>query len=279
MEKILSSEYQNLMEVSKEYKDTYLGASPFPYIKFKTFFCDSFLNTVLNEFPDLSKENSTQFDNSNERKFAGKGEASFGVKTRSLMHFLNSEPFLEFIQSITGIEEKLLGDPYFIGGGLHEIKRDGLLKIHADFNKHKLTGLDRRVNVLIYLNKNWEEQYGGHFELWDADMTECRERILPAFNTLVIFTTTDFSYHGHPTPLNCPDDMSRKSLALYYYSNGRPRSELNPTTGDHSTLFRETDPNSKPTNNLLNKTQLILKNIAPPIITKVASKVKAHLKA
>ena len=74
------------------------------------------------------------------------------------MHFLNSAPFLEFIQSSTGIDEKLLGDPYFIGGGLHEIKRGGVLKIHADFNKHKLTGLDRRVNVLIYLNKEWNEK-------------------------------------------------------------------------------------------------------------------------
>lgn len=279
MKSFISPEYQNLMQVSTDNKAEYLEATPFPYIKFENFFCESFLNQVLNEFPDLSKENSTQFNNSNERKFAGKGEASFGVQTRSLMHFLNSEPFLEFIQSITGIEEKLLGDPYFIGGGLHEIKRHGLLKIHADFNKHKLTGLDRRVNVLIYLNKNWDQEYGGNFELWDADMTECGARILPIFNTLVIFTTTDFSYHGHPNPLNCPDEISRKSLALYYYSNGRPRSELNSITGDHSTLFRETHPNSKAGNNLLNTTKLVLKNITPPIITKVASKIKAYLKA
>lgn len=161
-----------------------------------------------------------------------------GPKVRELIHFLNSEPFLVFLQELTSIKESLIGDPYLIGGGLHEIKRGGLLKVHADFNKHTLTGLDRRLNVLVYLNKDWKEEYGGHFELWDKDMQRSAKKILPAFNTLAMFSTTDFSYHGHPDPLNCPPDRSRRSVALYYYSNGRPVSEINQGLVEHSTLFK-----------------------------------------
>jgi len=274
----IAPNYSNLSKVAADNREVYGNGVPFPFIKFDNFFNETLLDQVVDEFPDLASEDSMEFNNSNERKFAGKGELSFGPQTRAFMHFLNSAPFLEFIQSITGIDEKLLGDPYFIGGGLHEIKRGGVLKIHADFNKHKLTGLDRRVNVLIYLNKEWNEKYGGHFELWDAAMTECGQRILPTFNTLAIFTTTDFSYHGHPIPLNCPEAMSRKSLALYYYSNGRPDTELDPKVGDHSTLFRETDPNAvSATHNIVDTGKRVLRSITPPILVKIGNKIRRKL--
>ena len=67
---------------------------------------------------------------------------------------------------------------------------------------------------------------GGHLELWDSGVKACEQRILPIFNRLVVFSTTDFSYHGHPDPLTCPDHRTRNSIALYYYSNGRPKSEI-----------------------------------------------------
>ena len=107
-----------------------------------------------------------------------------------------------------------------------------------DFNKHSKTKLDRRINVLIYLNKSWQEEYGGHLELWDSSMENCGNKILPTYNTMAIFSTTDYSYHGHPDHLNCPEDISRKSLALYYYSDGRPSSELNLDVETHGTIFK-----------------------------------------
>src|SRR5690606_28318038 len=91
-------------------------------------------------------------------------------------------------------------------------------------------------NMLIYLNKDWDEAYGGHLELWDAGMKACREKILPTFGKVVVFNTTDFANHGHPNPLACPPDRSRKSIALYYYSSSRPKEEI---TNAHWTLFRE----------------------------------------
>ncbi|MEQ8908107.1 MAG: 2OG-Fe(II) oxygenase [Vicingaceae bacterium] len=188
------------------------------------------------------------------------------------MHALNSEPFLSFLQTITGIDEPLISDPYFIGGGQHEIKKDGFLKIHADFNKHPKLGLDRRINFLVYLNKDWKEEYGGHFELWDKDMKKCEKKILPVFNRLAMFSTTDFSYHGHPDPLNCPEGRSRKSLALYYYSNGRPKSEINQGLEKHTTIFKQRDgaENDRGIDKIPLKRKLkqTAKDFIPPILLK-----------
>jgi len=238
MHNFLGPNFQDLAAVARQYKQQYATAAPFPHIYFEDFFDASFLQQVRAEFPDLAKLNALHYNNPNEKKFASKGDSDFGPATRELIWFLQSASFLGFLQEITSINETLLGDPYLIGGGLHEIKRGGLLKVHADFNKHALTGLDRRLNILIYLNTNWKEEYGGHFELWDKDMKEAQKRILPSFNTLAMFSTTDTSYHGHPDPLTCPEGESRKSVALYYYSNGRPASEIDPSLADHSTLFK-----------------------------------------
>jgi Rps23 Pro-64 3,4-dihydroxylase Tpa1-like proline 4-hydroxylase len=230
----------DLLKLAELNKDVYKQPNPFPSIYFDNFFKEDYLTEVLNEFPDLSRQKEiSSFNNQNEKKFASNGDILFGEKTRELLNFCNSKYFLNFLQTITGINEPLIGDPYFLGGGLHEIKKGGLLEVHADFNKHSLLNLDRRINVLIYLNKDWKEEYGGHFELWDKEMSGPPIQLLPIFNRICIFSTTDFSYHGHPNPLTCPENMSRKSLALYYYSNGRPQEEINTGLENHSTLFKK----------------------------------------
>ena len=114
---------------------------------------------------------------------------SFPDNIKLFFDFLNSNNFLQFLQGITSIKEKLVHDPELNGGGLHEIKRGGVLKVHTDFNRHPNLNLDRRINVLIYLNKKWKEEYGGHLELWDKDMSKCVKKISPTFNTMVIFST------------------------------------------------------------------------------------------
>jgi len=156
------------------------------------------------------------------------------------VHYLNSQPFLEFLQELSGIEEVLMPDPYFEGGGYHEIKPGGFLKLHVDFHMHKRLGLSRRLNLLIYLNEDWEEHFGGHFELWEKDMSKSVVKILPIFNRIAIFSTTGDSWHGHPDKLTCPEDRSRKSIALYYYTNGRPESELDSASKKRiTTTFKE----------------------------------------
>ena len=145
------------------------------------------------------------------------------------------------MQKLTGIKETLIPDPYLIGGGLHELRNEGFLNIHADFNRHPKMKLDRRLNILVYLNKNWKDEFGGQLQLWDKDMQECKKNIVPIFNRMVIFSTTNTSYHGNPIKVNHPNSVSRKSIAMYYYTNGRPNSEN--IIGDHSTIFRKR-PNS-----------------------------------
>ena len=94
------------------------------------------------------------------------------------------------------------------------------------------------IAFLIYLNKDWKESYGGHLELWSKNMSSCEKKILSSFNTMAIFSTTDFSNHGHPDPLDCPMEMSRKSIALYYFSSGRPEEEILKSNTKNRTYFK-----------------------------------------
>ena len=223
---IVNDYYISLNGNYEDLRKKYINEEPFPNIELKNFFKEEFLNKVLNEFPDLSQKKSENYNNKNEIKFANNDYNNFSLNIKSMFNYLNSEEFILFLQSITSIKEKLIPDKNLNGGGLHEIKRGGLLKIHTDFNRHPTMELDRRLNVLIYLNKDWEECYGGHLQLWDKDMKYCKKKYLPKFNSMVVFGTTDFSNHGHPDALTCPDDRSRKSIATYYYSNGRPKEEI-----------------------------------------------------
>ena len=236
---ILSKRSQNLNDLALSLKNQYSFADPFPHIQIDNFFSDEYLNSILNEFPDLSSlKNSQDYKNQNEIKFANNDFKNFPEKIKFFFNFLNSETFLNFLQILTSINEKLKSDEELNGGGLHEIKAGGLLKVHTDFNKHPTNNLDRRVNVLIYLNKNWKEKYRGCLELWDKEMKECKQKILPSFNKMVIFSTTDFSNHGHPDPIDCPSDVSRKSIALYYFSAGRPKEEIFDEGKKNRTYFK-----------------------------------------
>lgn len=266
----------DLEKLAAEKERVYQDAEPFPNIQFPGFFEPAMLEEVLKEFPDLSQRRQIwKYDNANERKLASKGEALFGPVTKLLVHFLNSQPMLEFLQKLTGIKEMLIPDPYFEGGGYHEIKPGGLLKVHSDFNKNHKTNLDRRINLLVYLNKDWDEKYGGHFELWDREMKRAVRRVLPTFNTVAIFSTTDFSFHGHPDPLTCPPDRSRKSLALYYYSNGRPAEEVNAGMEDHSTLFKGRQGVKDDVQEPARKSAgSILKDCIPPVVLRAMRKFK-----
>tara|TARA_A100001015_G_scaffold302244_1_gene390215 strand:- start:2265 stop:3113 length:849 start_codon:yes stop_codon:yes gene_type:complete len=237
--KILSKKSQNLNELALSLKNQYSSADPFPHLQIDNFFSNEYLNSVLNEFPDLPNlTNSQNYKNQNEIKFANNDYKHFPEKIKNFFNFLNSESFLNFLQTLTSINEKLLADEQLNGGGLHEIKTGGLLKVHTDFNKHPTNNFDRRVNVLIYLNKDWKEEYKGSLELWDKEMKECRQKILPSFNKMVIFSTTDFSNHGHPDPIDCPKNISRKSIALYYFSQGRPKEEILDKDQKNRTYFK-----------------------------------------
>jgi Rps23 Pro-64 3,4-dihydroxylase Tpa1-like proline 4-hydroxylase len=220
-------------------KDHYASATPFPHIVMEDFIKEDLLDGVVLEFPDLAQVKSAvkQFDDARQIKLASKGMQALSPSALHITSYLQSDLFLEWLNALTGIQEPLISDPYLSGGGYHEIKNGGLLKIHADFNKHPRLNLDRRLNLLLYLNKDWDEEWGGALQLFDESMERPIQIIPPRFNTAVIFSTTSYTYHGHPDPLKCPKNRSRRSLAYYYFSIGRPNNEV--SSEKHSTLFKE----------------------------------------
>jgi len=137
------------------------------------------------------------------------------IHKRILADF-NTHIFIDHIEKVFGIDG-LIPDPSFRGGGLHQIMPGGKLDVHIDFNRHPKLKLHRRINAILYLNKHWQKEWGGHLELWDSEMKKCVKKVAPLFNRMVIFETTDFSYHGHPEPLNFPPGESRKSMAWYFF--------------------------------------------------------------
>jgi len=235
--KMDASEYSlididKLRDLAVENSDSYRKKQPFPHAIFDCVYSEKMLDKVIKEFRN-SDDSWREFNTKYEKKSQLCVEDDLGPVTRSLIHNLNSGPFLNFLEDLTGISG-LIPDPYLVGGGLHKISQGGKLGIHVDFNKHKTMNVFRRINVIIYLNKDWKDEYGGHLELWDKEKTNSITKILPIFNRMVVFNTSSKSFHGHPEPLKCPKDIQRMSLALYFYTADEPGNQ---SANAHSTLF------------------------------------------
>ena len=224
----------------EELSGTYCFAEPFPHIVIDNFLPLPLIEEIYSLFPTekLADDvlHDTGYGGLHKRQVSPE---SCEQKLRSIFHFFNSAPFLQFLEGITTIDS-LIADPYFAGGGFHEIFSGGKLGVHADFRINERLHLNRRINVLIYLNKNWDSDFGGNLELWDREMKSKVDSIAPLFNRCVIFNTDADSYHGHPDPLNTPSEISRKSIALYYYTASKKVYDETPA---HSTMYvpRTTD--------------------------------------
>ena len=253
---------EQLLALADATRDAYASASPYPHAVMDDFLPEPVLDDVLAEFPNPKEVEWQAFDSPTERKLASKDDSVMGPATRHLLAELNSSAFIDFLERLTGIDG-LIPDPHFAGGGLHQIVRGGHLKVHADFNRHPRTQLERRLNVLIYLNRDWQDEYGGAFELWNEDMTSCERKVMPYFNRCVVFSTTSTSYHGHPEPLACPEDRTRKSLALYYYSKDRPAGERRE---GHNTLFQARPGEQLPSAPAAGGAKERIKALAPGVV-------------
>jgi len=212
---------------------------PFRYLIIENFLKEESANLVLENYPAVEKgkwNGTTYLDQRN--KFQLTSFESDSV-LEQVFKELNSDKFLEWLERITEIEEPLIGDPKLFGGGLHQSIHGAFLNVHVDYNIHPETKLHRRLNVLVYMNKDWKDEYQGHLELWDLrkGRKELLEKVAPTFNRCVIFETNEISFHGHPVPLNTPRQINRKSLATYYYTKSRPTSEI---ADDHNTLYVNT---------------------------------------
>ncbi|MEX0938122.1 MAG: 2OG-Fe(II) oxygenase [Pirellulales bacterium] len=256
----------------KALSEKYRTAQPFPHIVIDDFFPPEILDEVLEavESPDSRWHH---FDNDREIKRQLCDDTKMDPRIQIFLYKLNSPPMLDFLESLTGITG-LVSDPFLAGGGVHQLPPGGFLKIHADFNFHNRLKLDRRINVLVYLNKNWREEYAGHLQLWDEPMEKCVQNVLPVFNRMVVFNTTSTSWHGNPEPLKCPEGWSRKSVAMYYYTNGRPDEERHDS---HGTLFRRTPGDAFAEGELQAPRSMgvkaILKSLTPPIVLEAGKRV------
>ncbi len=210
----------DLEPLAKAYRE----ADPFPHIVLDGVFPDELLRSVVSEIR-TGEDTLEKNHYGTLQKHRISDISRLGPTTRRLIEELNSAPFLKFMEKLTGIEA-LVPDPLLEGGGVHQIAAGGFLKVHTDFNWHRILQLHRRINILIYLNEDWQEEWNGHLELWDEGMERCGARVAPLFNRMVVFSTTDKSYHGHPDALTCPENVRRNSIALYYYTATRPASEI-----------------------------------------------------
>lgn len=207
---------QECRSAGRAFADEYQNAEPFPHIAINDLLEVGLLRQIAANYPSLDEKQF--FDRDQERfkfQFSAQ-EVPFGL-TRNLLAELNSQAFLAFLEEMTGIKG-LMPDPYFTGGGLHLTRRGGHLSVHADFNIHKKLKVERRLNLLVYLNEDWPDEYGGKLELWDKKMTRCERTVAPLMARAVVFNTSLDSFHGHPDPLTCPPDRDRRSIATYYYT-------------------------------------------------------------
>jgi hypothetical protein len=211
-------------------------ATPFPNVCIDNFLEPAFAERVLASFPTYqdSVKVGKSFDAVNERYKVQVTDAStFPQPIAELNAALAAPEFLDLLSHAFDMPG-LLADDELSGGGIHQTGPRGHLDVHVDFNIHKTKGWYRRLNILVYLNKNWKDEWGGKIELWDKDVQKCHHAFLPIFNRCVIFETNEISYHG-VTAVTCPPDMSRKSFAAYYYTEKAP-AWWDGTV--HSTIFK-----------------------------------------
>lgn len=198
-------------------RSRYSSAVPFAHIVLDDVLDEAVMQRACAEFPPVAAGGWTTYLHVNERKYANPNADSWDETLRAIAEHLTSDPFVAYLEELTG-HEHLLADWSMDGGGLHQSVRGGYLNLHADFTAHHTKPTWRRkVNTILYLNLEWHEEWGGDLELWSTDRRECIERISPIGNRLVVFDTDEHSYHGHPDPMTCPDHVGRQSMALYYF--------------------------------------------------------------
>lgn len=225
-----------LLALAEQARAAYATAMPFPHCVLDDFLPIEAAERLAQVFPEPERDVAwQQFSVSGfEVKLASNAIERLPEAIASALLQFNSGPFLRFLERLTGIEH-LLADPHLAGGGVHLIGKGGHLGVHADFNWHPGIKAHRRINFLLYLNHDWRPEYHGELELWSTDATRMVKSVTPLFNRAVIFNTRSDTFHGHPVPLEVPDGVYRRSLALYYYSSERPQHELMEA---HSTRYK-----------------------------------------
>jgi hypothetical protein len=211
-------DYQRWESRLPEISERYRQASPYPHIHLEGLLDPALAQQLVEEFPAPGAASWIQYKHYNENKLGNTRREHFPDTIGRVVDELCSPRFVAWLSKLTGIDG-LMADPTLEGGGMHQTERGGFLNIHADFTMHHhKTHWRRRCNLILFLNPGWQKEWRGALELWDRDMKRSEEEVLPLLNHAVLFNTDEDSYHGYPDPIQCPQDVTRKSLALYYYT-------------------------------------------------------------
>lgn len=254
-------------ETAAPYAQAYQSGEPYHHICIDNFLPEAVMEKVLADVATLPQAEES-FSRAQENLKSSYIPERLPEYTKNLFYAFNSRPFLQFLEEMTGIKG-LIADPYYIGAGVHKTLNGGHLDIHADFNVHGHMRVERRLNVLIYLNRDWQEDWGGCFEIWDNDMTQKMAHFVPTFNRMVCFSTGSDTFHGNPEPVNHPDGEARQSIALYYYT-----ATWDDTRKEHTTLFKPR-PGSKDQKDRVIARRALVQDLLPPALyRKIGGKLR-----
>lgn len=197
----------------------FINAEPYEHIIIPNFLNENYAEDIYNKFPtDFETDNWHKYMNPIEVKYANDYINELDDSLRNFFYLLSTDKIINIINKISNIPD-LQYDPYLHGAGIHAHPRNGRLNMHLDYEKHPYLDKQRRLNIILYISKDWDDNWNGQTELWDKEMLNCVIKSSVRFNTAIIFKTNDISWHGLPEIITCPKDVYRKSLAYYYISN------------------------------------------------------------
>jgi hypothetical protein len=247
---------ENIAKMSEDFN----SAKPYRHLVIDNFLDADTADFMFNHFPKEDVFNK-KYKGVNEFKAEGSNFEDFPEVFTQMREELHSKEWCEIMGKITGMDE-LFSVPDALGGGLHQGGDGSFLDIHIDFNIHADRGIHRRINLLIFFNKDWKEEYGGHTELWNADMTNLDKKVFPAMNRCLIFETNEISYHGYDK-IKVPENVTRKSFYAYYYTALREDAAKY-----HDTVFK-----ARPTDSAVKKALTPIKEGAKNFIKRQLRKV------
>ncbi len=236
--------------------DNFLDSKPFPHLCIDNFLNPDFAEQLYNSFPTMENM-SVKYHGLNEKKSEDSSFTKLDQSFTILKNKLMSEDFIRQVSKLTGINTlKVFDDRY--GRGLHQGANGSFLDIHLDYNIHPLEKKQRRLNLLIFLNKQWESEWGGHLEFWNNHVTKCELKIAPIFNRCVLFECSNISFHGY-NRITCPENITRKSFYLYFFSDTQHKLSF------HDTIFK-TLPNYSPSKKIITQFKEFSKNTIKKIL-------------
>ncbi len=202
-------------ETIDAFSKEFAAAKPYKHMVIDDFLAEDLALSLYDNFPKMTQLRK-HYKGLNEKKSEGSSFGDYHGDFLKVLEAIKSNEFTNWLQQVVKIDDLVLPDDHR-GAGVHQGQNGSFLDIHVDFSVHPILNKHRRLNLLIFLNKNWKKEYGGLLELWNEDVTVLEKEVLPSFNRAVIFETTETSYHGYDV-INVPENESRKSIYSYYYS-------------------------------------------------------------